>query len=228
MNRPYGVKIDEKRWEIIEASSGSQLVPIKDYKLINKETKDCYSFEKIIGLEQVAEDEFLVYKPYISPVLFTVIRYKLHDLNSDRIFKVNFRNLKGITDDIILFLNDNNVCESIYSINKNEVLEESKWLEGKIVDIRKTDDKNTVLYVEDEVCSNKLGTKKTCFTVEPKTFQPNSECYSEFRDSFISVNTKDDIERIISEDRENINNIEKMLISKNEKVKERILVRKMN
>lgn len=37
---------------------------------------------------------------------------------------------------------------------------------------------------------------KLLFTVDPNTLQPNSDCYSQLRDSYIKVSSKEDIESI--------------------------------
>ena len=65
------------------------------------------------------------------------------------------------------------------------------------------------------------------FTVDPNTLQPNSDCYSQLRDSYIKVSSKEDIERVKSEEQEYINIIDKKIKQKEfeilQKAKTRIL-----
>ena len=96
-------------------------------------------------------------------------------------------------------------CGGIYSIKDNKILEEAKWLDGSAIDIY-IDDENSdkiILYVEQELSSYKLHNPKLLFTVDPNILQPNSDCYSQLKDSFIKVNNKEDIESIKSEEQKN-------------------------
>mgnify|MGYP003571575913 CR=1 FL=1 len=57
MCRLYEVKVDEKRWKIVEIDNEIY----HTYKIIDKEKEEIYFFKHIIGVEQVNEDEFLFY-----------------------------------------------------------------------------------------------------------------------------------------------------------------------
>lgn len=65
------------------------------------------------------------------------------------------------------------------------------------------------------------------FTVDPNTLQPNSDCYSQLRDSYIKVSSKENVERVKSEEQEYINIIDKKIKQKEfetlQKLKTRIL-----
>ena len=120
-------------------------------------------------------------------------------------------------------------CSGIYSINENKLLEEAKWLKFNRVDIYEDDDNpgKIKIYVEEELISYELNNPILLFTVDPNTLQPNSDCYSQLRDSYIKVSSKEDIERVKSEEQEYINIIDKKIKQKEfeilQKAKTRIL-----
>lgn len=155
-----------------------------------------------------------------------------------QLFSKKFSHFHFISDDRIMFTYWDNTgqcrCGGIYSIKDNEMLKEAKWLEEKIIDVYKDDENSEkiILYVEDEIYSYKLGNKKLLFTVNPNTLQPDSDCYSEFRNCFLEVISREDIEKIKDEDQKKIRIIdEKMQMQRCEqlqKAKEKVLVRKKN
>ena len=119
----------------------------------------------------------------------------------------------------------------IYSIKENKLLEEAKWLNMARVDIYKDDDNSDEIkiYVEENLCSCILNNPKLLFTVDPNTLQPNSDCYSQLRDSYIKVSSKEDIESIRLEEQKYIRIIEKEMLEKEheqlQKAKTKILSR---
>ena len=123
-------------------------------------------------------------------------------------------------------------CGGIYSIKDNSMLEEANWLKGTVIDIYKDDEnpEEIKLYLEKEIYSYRLNNPKLIFTVDPNTLQPNSDCYSQLRDSFIKVNSKEDIDKITAEEQKNIRIIEEQMRQKEkeqlQKAKQKVLVRK--
>jgi hypothetical protein len=176
MNRLYNIDVDKTRWNVVEINNKNYYT----YKLIDKENDDTYILENIIGLEQINENEFLVYKRY-SFDEFVITRYQLTNSKYNKIFEKIFNHFHFITDDRIMFTycdrSANYRNYGIYSINDNDYVEDGKWLERQIVkcvyDNNELDD--TRLYVEMDNYSSVLGNTKLIFTVNPETLQPNSE-----------------------------------------------------
>ena len=167
---------------------------------------------------------------------FEIGRYKLQNSTINQLFAKRFDQFYFISNDRIMFTNWGNTgpyrCGRIYSTKDNKILEEAKWLDESAIDIY-IDDENSdkiILYVEQELSSYKLHNPKLLFTVDPNTLQPNSDCYSQLKDSFIKVNNKEDIESIKSEEQKNIRILEKQIYQQEreqlQKAKEKILVRK--
>lgn len=231
MSRLYEAKVDEKRWKIIEIDNENY----HTYKLIDNEQKEIYFLRQIIGVEQVTEDEFLVYSRYDLNE-FRIARYKAENSRLNQIFEVKFSRFHFITDDRILFVHWDNSSKyrssGIYSIKDNGYVEDGKWLNGTPIEVFNYDDNpaEVGLYIEEEITSYKLGNPKLLFTVDPNTLQPNSDCYSELEDSFIEINGKEDIKNIKLEEQKSIRIIEDKMCQQEreqlQKAKEKILVRK--
>ena len=219
MNRLYGVKVDENRWKINEYDNSYY----HSYQLIDKKTNNIYFLNHIIGVEQVTDDEFLVFKR-ANHDYFEIIRYKLDNLKLIEVFSKRFSQFEFITDDRILFTYWGNAgpyrTTGIYSIRDNTMLNNANWLDDTVIDIYDDDETNeTKLYVVKDLFSYKLGNQKIIFMVDSNTLEPDSDCYSQLRDSFIKVDSKEDIQKIISEDKKYINIIESHI---DEQVKEQI------
>lgn len=231
MSRLYEVKVDEKRWKIVEIDNENY----HTYKLIDKEQEEIYFLRHIIGVEQVTEDEFLVFDRYNMDE-FRIARYKAENSKLNKLFEGKFSHFHFITDDRILFVywaNSGGYRSSgIYSIKDNVYVEDGKWLNGTAIEVFNYDDNpdEVGLYIEEEIISCKLGNPKLLFTVDPNTLQPNSDCYSELKDSFIKINSKEDIKNIKLEEQKSIRIIEEQMYQQEreqlQKAKEKILVRK--
>lgn len=232
MSRLYEAKIiDENRWEVIETDKDYY----NSYKLKDKKKGFYYSLSGIIGFEQVTEDEFLVYNR-VSYDDFEIARYKLQGNKRIKAFSKQFSNFYFISDDKLLFTYWGNSgpyrCSGVYSIEKDCLIEEANWLKGAVIEILfdKENQKIVNLYIEKEIFSYALQRQKVLFTVDPNTLQPNSDCYSQLRDSFIKVTCKEDIDKIISDDEKSIKIIEEQIYQekkeKLQKAKEKIIVRK--
>lgn len=231
MSRLYEAKVDEKRWKIIEIDNENY----HTYKLIDKEKEEIYFLKHIIGVEQVTDDEFLVYRR-VNDDDFEIDRYKLQKSTFEQLFVKRFSQFCFISDDRIMFTYWGNTgpyrCGGIYSIKDNKMLEESKWLDGAAIEVYKDDNNpNEIkLYVEEKISSYKLDNPKLLFTVDPNTLQPNSDCFSQLRDRFIKISSKEDIKNIKAEDQEKIIIIEEQMYQQEceqlKKAKEKILVSK--
>ena len=226
MSRLYEAKVDEKRWKITEIDNKNY----HTYKLIDKREEEIYFLRNIIGVEQVKDDEFLVFDRY-NIDFFRIARYKAEKSELIKLFDTKFTDFDFITDDRILFTywdkSHSYRSSGIYSIKDNDYVEDGKWLNGKSVEVFKYDDGNIGIYVEDEMISYMLNRPKLIFTVDSNNLQPNSECYSELRDSFIKVNDKEDIKKIKLEEQRYIGIIEDYIYKKEkeqlEKAKKKVL-----
>ena len=130
-----------------------------------KDKKRSYYLNHIIGIEQVTDDEFFVYRRANSDD-FEIGRYKLQNSTINQLFAKRFDQFYFISNDRIMFTNWGNTgpyrCGGIYSIKDNKILEEAKWLDGSAIDIY-IDDENSdkiILYVEQELSSYKLHNPK--------------------------------------------------------------------
>lgn len=225
MSRLYEAKVDENRWKIVETDNKNY----HSYELIDKEKEENYYLNHIIGVEQVLEDEFLVYRR-ASEDYFEIVRCKLQNSKFYKLFDKQFNQFHFISDDRIIFTrcstNGLHYFSGIYSIKENKILEESKWLDGTIVEIYGNED-DIKLYIEEMYLCN-LNYTKLLFTVDPNTLQPNSDCYSQLRDSYIKVNSKEDIKNIILDEQKYIRIIEEEMYQKEreqlKKAKTKILV----
>ena len=231
MSKLYETKVDENKWKIVKIDNENY----NSYKLIDKENEEIYFLNHIIGFEQVTDDEFLVFKR-ANYDDFEITRYKLQKSKLIKLFSKRFSQFYFISDDRMLFTYWGDAgpyrCEGIYSIKDNSMLEEANWLKDTIIDIYKDDENpNKIkLYIEKEIYSYKLGDQKLIFTVDPNTLQPNSDCYSQLRDSFIKVSSKEDIDKVELEDKKNIEIIKEHMHQKEieqlQKAIEKVLIRK--
>lgn len=231
MSRLYEAKVDGKRWKIVETDNKSY----HTFKLFDTEKGETYILRNIIGVEQVAEDEFLVYRR-VGGDLFEIGRYKVKNAKFHQVFSKRFSKFDFISDDRIMFSSWGNTgpycCIGIYSIKENKILDEAKWLNGAAVEIYEDSDNpsKVKIYVEKKLISYKLDNPTLSFVVDPDTLQPSSDCYSELRDSYIKVSSKDDIESIKAEDEKYIFIIKEYMYQKErerlQKVKAKLLLRK--
>ena len=122
MSRLYHATVDENRWKIERIDNGENY---DSYKLVDKKNYEIYFFEYIIGLEQIAEDEVLVYRRATHED-FEITRYKLQKSKLIRTFSKNFSNFSFISDDRIIFRYWDNAgqyrCGGVYSIKDNSML----------------------------------------------------------------------------------------------------------
>lgn len=228
MNKLYETNVDENRWKVIEISNKC----FHTYRIVDKENDNTYFLNNVIGVEQVTDDEFLVYKKYNWDE-YIIERFKFENSKRIKMFERKFNHFEFITDDRILFLYCDRSAryrnQGIYSISENKEVE-AEWLRGAIIDTYKTEDDKVGMFVDMNISSYKLGDVDLLFTVDPETLEPNSECYSTLRDSYIKVESKEDIinlrkeenkyVRIITDimseqDRNNYQNAKKRILNKN-------------
>ena len=226
MSRLYGVNVDTNKYRVDEIDNNNYY----SYKITEKKYHDSYLFIHIIGIEQISFNEFLIYKKSRGDN-FMLKRVRLVDSAIVTLFEKEFNNIIFLNDDRILFTyNDSSARDrssGIYSIKNNKYVEEGKWLDGKVIDVYKDDNNESILYVEEELSSIILNNPRLIYTVNPNTLEPNSPIFSELRDSFIEVETNKDIDYIKERDISYISNIEEHYYEEKrnrlKKVKSRIL-----
>ncbi len=228
MSRLYGASVDKSRWDIIEIDSSNY----HSYNLIDKETMSSYYLNNIIGIEQVGEEEFLIYDRY-NEDSFRIVRYRAEKAGLVKMFETKFSFFQFITEDRILFTYWSNsggyYCSGIYSVKDNKYLEEGKWLDRKLVEthVSADDPEKIELYVNETLFSSMLGNPKLVYSVNSETLEPTSLCYSQLRDSYIEVTSKSDLDTIRYEDSKYISIIEKIMFQEEreqlQKAKEKIL-----
>ena len=201
MSRLYGIKYDSERWKVDLVDD----TDYKTYKIVDKENLEIYYFNNIIGFEQVSADEFLVYRSgRANRDWFEIKRLILANSELDEIYSAKFSQFEFISDDKIMFTYWGKYgpykISGIYSISQNKELEEGKWLETFGVNI----DENGIV-VEDRIYDSELGDNKLIFSIDPETLEPNSECYSSFRNSYVKIETKEDYEKLKEEEKKYIN-----------------------
>ena len=208
MSRLYEIKVDEKRWKVVETDNKNY----HSYKIVDKEQEEIYFLNHIIGMEQVTEDEFLVYRR-ANYDYFEIVRCKLQNSVVSRLFSKSFSKFNFISDDKIIFSSWGKTgpyrCNGIYSIKENKMLEDTKWLNEAAIEIYQDEDSDEKkLYAEKEIISYRLHNPKLLFTVNPDTLQPGQYCYSELRDSYIEVHNKEDIEALTEEEKKYVRIVE--------------------
>ena len=210
MERLCGATYDKNMWNVEELSNYDYFT----YKLNNGKNKnDCYFFN-VVGFEQVSDDEFLVLTKYTND-LYKLVRYKVGYYTT---FERLFSKYEFINDDKILFSNKvrdgEYICSGIYSIKDNKVVDEVRWINGLFVDTYINEDDENDLYLEKVIPSSILDNPKLLFTIRSNGFKLDNICYSQLRDSFIEVNSKEDIKRIENEDKRYVRLIEEHLSEK--------------
>ena len=216
MSRLYEVRVDDKRWKVKTLESEGY----PSYML--KDTEECcsYSFYSIIGLEQVTENEFLIFERS-SGNDFAIKRYRLNEGNKKLIFDVKISGFEFISDDNIMLMYFTNSAskniKGIYSISQNKLLDEAKWLDYATVEEYNVNNEEKLLFSH-----NVIGDNKIFFTVNIDTLESGPMCYSTLRDSFINISSNEDIKKIIDEDRKYNSIISDYMFTQRLKAKEKV------
>ena len=224
----YFAIVNENQWKV----DITEFDDCISCKLVDKKTGDEYFFGGIKSLKQVADNEFVIIERIFDcrPREYTFARYVLHNQLETQKFYHTSDNLYWLNDDKILceHWNEGRHFSGIYSVKSNRMLKKAEWLKGMAVSSYKNEATGEAkLYVEKELLSDLLGSQKIMFTVNPDTLKPDSVCYSQLRNSYIKVKSHKDIIKIISEEKNYINIIEKYMIKTDEelcqKAKDKIL-----
>ena len=192
MGRLYEAKVKDDRWEVEELKSEGYP------SYILKDTKECYSYtlNGIIGFEQVADNEFLVYRRSGGDD-FSIIRYRFDKSDKKMIYNERVYDFKFLSDDHILFMYNTNSAskhiKGVYSISQNANVKEAEWL--RMAEVH-SNEENKLLLSMSALCYGDV-----IFTVNTDTFEPEGLCYSTLRDSYINISSKEELEKVIEEDK---------------------------
>ena len=201
MSRLYGEKLINDRWKYKVLS---------DYNYIFRDKNNEFNYYKlydVIGFEQVADDEFLVFDR-VNYDDFRLTRYKFENNTKKVLFEEKIYGFEELNDnDLLLMYTTNSATKhvkGIYSIKENKYKNENNWLSMSQIYEYFTKDED-----EDEEEKNKkiLLSKyvdkhnEIIFTIDKETLKPNNLCYSTLRDSYINVSNEEDIEKLVNEDK---------------------------
>lgn len=197
-SRLYDISYNEEQWSI----TGSRDT---GYTVINKTTFDSHRISgDVIGIEQVTDDEFLVYRR-IMRNKWQIFRFKA-DIVNHKIYNLyckEFCSFDFLTDDIIIFDQDYYVLgATLYSISKNEEYDTLNHLLSSEPDCRLIKDRRitllyenpekgeypTALYVEYQFNSYPLDICAYLQVVlDANTFKPIRPVYSTLRDKYFDL-----------------------------------------
>lgn len=198
MSRLYDISYNEEQWSI----TGSRDT---GYTIINKTTFDSHRISgDVIGIEQVADDEFLVYRRImrdewqIFRFKADIVNHKIHNLYCKEFHHFNF-----LTEDIIIFDKDAHVLgATLYSISNNKEYDTLNHILSSEPDCRLTKDRAikllyenpkedeypTALYVEYQFNSYPLNICAYLQVVlDVNTFKPICPVYSTLRDKYFDL-----------------------------------------
>lgn len=112
MSRLYDINYDKEKWVI----NGNRDT---GYQIVRKETFTSYLVGRdIIGIEQVTDDAFLVYRRTMRNE-WSIARIRLTATGKVCEYEHSFKNSDFLTDDTIIFDKNSCVFATVYSINNN-------------------------------------------------------------------------------------------------------------
>ncbi|MCI8362688.1 MAG: hypothetical protein HFJ41_06185 [Clostridia bacterium] len=198
MSRLYEISYNDNQWHI----TGSRDT---GYTLIHRiSLVSCKISGEIIGIEQVTDDEFLVYRRIMRDI-WQIIRFKF-DILKDKVYQLyrkEFRKFNFLTEDLIIFNKDAHVLGStLYSISKNVEYDTLNHILSSEPDCRliknrqitllyenpEEDEYPTALYVEYQFNSYPLNICAYLQVVlDVNTFKPIYPVYSTLRDKYFDL-----------------------------------------
>lgn len=211
MSRLYDINYNEEQWNIGGCRDDG-------YIIISRTTIAGFKISgDIIGIEQVTNDEFLVYRRIMRDK-WQIIRIKF-DLSTSEvceIYRKDFRHFNFLTDDIIIFDKDAHVLgATLYSISKNKEYDTLNHLLSSEPDCRLIKDRRiqllykdfekdeypTALYVEYQFNSYPLNICAYLQVIlDVNTFKPIAPVYSTLRDKYFNVDDTVTLGQIAKED----------------------------
>ncbi|MBP3255090.1 MAG: hypothetical protein J6M60_01165 [Clostridia bacterium] len=189
MSRLYEISCNEEQW-IIKGDRDH------GYKLVNKKTYDAFNINgDVIGIEQILDDTFLVYKR-IERYRWQIYRFKIIGTKSELEFKQDFEHFCFLSDDTILF--DNRM---IYSISQNaEVEVPHSLLHLNDISVEETLDGKKVMFVKHNIVSTELPNLYVLVIVDAVTFKPVSQAFSSLRNKLFTLTDEFTFDMLVNED----------------------------
>lgn len=211
MSRLYDISYNAEQWCI----KGSRDT---GYTILSKTTFDsCRLSGDIIGIEQVSDDEFLVYRRVMRDE-WQIYRLKV-DTVTHKTFKLyckEFRHFIFLTEDLIIFDKDAHVLgATLYSISQNTEYDTLNHLLSSEPDCQLTKDRRiellyenpkqdeypTALYVEYQFNAYPLDICAYLQVVlDVNTFKPIRPVYSTLRDKYFDIDDTITLGQIAKED----------------------------
>jgi len=205
MSRLYEICYDKNQWSI----RGSQDT---GYRIVNKKNFDfCVLGGDIIGIEQISDDEFLVYRRIMRDK-WHIIRLKF-DFNSHTVFEIyhkEFHDFHFLTEDTLIFdgatlyhISSNTEDDSLNHLLSSEPdcrLTKSRCIE-LLYDNIKNDEYPTSLFVEYKFLSYPFDICAYLQVVlDAHTLAPISPAYSSLRDKYFYLDESLTLRQIAKED----------------------------
>lgn len=219
MSRLYDISYDKEKWVI----NGSRDT---GYQIVRKETFTSYFVGgDIIGIEQVTDDAFLVYRRTMRNE-WSIARIKLTGTEKVFEYEHSFTNFDFLTDDTIIFDKDSCVFATVYSINNNcEIpiihsiiskssnLPDTRFCRSREIDLYYNNESfeyPSHLFVAYKLSSNYCK-EFIQVMIDPSTLQPISPAYSTLRGKYIHLSDNFTLEKLFTEDNNNLNVINAFL-----------------
>lgn len=199
MSRLYDISYNDNQWKI----TGSRDT---GYTIIHRIALVSFKIlGDIIGIEQIADEEFLVYRRIMRDE-WQIIRFKF-DIQKDKVYSLyqkEFRHFDFLTEDLIIFDKDSHVSgATLYSISKNKEYDTLNHLLSSEPDCRLIKDRQIELLYEDTKKSEypvaiyieyKFGIYSFIdigaylqVILDVNTFKPIRPVYSTLRDKYFDV-----------------------------------------
>lgn len=212
-------ELSEKFFKMSLATNNWKLKQIDEFnycfsKVTNNEENYNINVAYFQGVEQISTNEFLLAIRNANGTK-GIRRIKLNDGKIEESYnKMCFSKCYQLNDDIMLFVEQNLTSyQSIfqekrytaYSIKKNKELKQFEWLSTgfdiSAIDLSNDKSKNNIVLFAIKKLESKYGDDYIQFRVNTKTFQPIDLLHSTLRENYIKVETKDDVLKIIDEDK---------------------------
>lgn len=198
MSRLYDISYNDDQWKI----TGSRDT---GYTIIHRiALVSCRISGDIIGIEQVTDDEFLVYRRIMRDE-WQIIRFKFDILKDEvyQLYRKEFRKFNFLTEDLIIFDKDVHVLgATLYSISKNAEYDtlnhilslepDCRLIKDRLITLLyenpEEDEYPTALYVEYQFNSYPLNICAYLQVVlDVNTFKPIRPVYSTLRDKYFDL-----------------------------------------
>ncbi len=210
MKRLYGISCNEEQWCV----KGNR---DNGYKLVNRTTLDSYSISgNVIGIEQILDDTFLVYRQRFMRDDWQISREKLSDGKVIREYHHEFQYFNFLTEDVIIFDKDKALAGILYSISQNCEMDTMNHMlhdDSRIHDasclskryitfLYDTEDSDypSLLLVDYKPISTHRSEEYLQVFFDPNSLQPLSPVYSTLRNQYLTLTESYTLKEIMKEE----------------------------